>query len=227
MLIVRAFQMVLLFGFALLGACQSLPKASQVPLTDTHHTIYFIYQGWHTSILLSASAVAPYSRVLKSDLSGQHYLRVGWGDGDFFTGKSKTLGAATRALFVSDYSAIQILTYQQNPLSSIPQETRVPLALTANGMRRLVRYIERSIQLDKQGYPISLPSYLENAGRFYLAKNHYSLFSNCNTWSSRALREAGLPVRSRWHLTPQSVFAQASAISSIQTDQGQVIANKW
>lgn len=223
--LILLLRILLCFFIGLLAACQGVPRAQQIPLKNTPHTIHFIYQGWHTSILLEVSAVVPYSRYLQASLAGQHYVRFGWGDGDYFTGKRKTVGAATKALFVSDYSAVQVLTYQQNPLSHIPAETRVPLAITEKSMKRLVRYLENSLALDKDKKPVPLPSYVENAGSFYLAQDDYSVFSNCNTWSSAALQRAGLPVRSRLHLTPQSVFDQAKVISEFQTNQGLFASN--
>jgi uncharacterized protein (TIGR02117 family) len=217
----------LLCLWVLLAGCQSLPSLKQIPFEDAPHNIHFIYEGWHTSILLEVKSVVPYSRYLQADLAGQQYVRIGWGDGDYFTGKRKTAGAATKALFVSGYSAVQVLTYVQKPFDHIPAETRVPLALTDKGMKRLVRYLENSLALDKKGYPVPLPSYVENAGNFYLAQHHYSVFSNCNTWSSGALQRAGLPVRSRLHLTPQSVFDQARLISGLQRQRGLFASNSF
>lgn len=221
----RYIKILLLLLMVALVGCQTKLRANQVPLENTPHTIYFIYQGWHTSILLDVKSVAPYSRYLQPDLEKQNYVRIGWGDGDYFTGKRKTVGAATKALFVSGYSAVQLLTYQQDPLSHIPAETRVPLAVSERGMKRLVRYLENSLALDEQKHPQPLPSYVENAGSFYRARDHYSVFSNCNTWSSGALQRAGLPVRSRLHLTPQSVFEQAKTISELQSSRGLFASN--
>ncbi|ACE85178.1 DUF2459 domain-containing protein [Cellvibrio japonicus] len=208
----------------LLSGCVSSPREADVPLRDTQHVIYFIYQGWHTSLLLEAEPVRRYSRHLQADVVGQDYVRIGWGDGDYFTGKSKSMGTATRALFVSDYSAVQVLTYRQSPLAHIPSETRVPLAITERSFKRLVRYLDSAFALDAQRQLIRLPAYEENTGTFYRAEQHYSLFSNCNTWSGRALQAAGLPVRSRLHLTAQSVFEQARTISRIQMAHGLVPA---
>ena len=203
-----------------LAGCNSLPREADIPLNNTPHTIYFIYQGWHTSLLLEAEPVRRYSRRLQGDLGGQNYLRIGWGDGDYFTGKSKTFGSATRALFVSDYSAIQVLTYWQSPLGHIPADTRVPLALSERGFKKLVKYLDSSLQLDERGQLMSLRAYQENTGNFYRARDSYSLVHNCNTWSSIALQRAGLPVRSRFKLTAQSVFEQARAISQVQQARG-------
>lgn len=196
------------------SGCATNPSVSE-SITEASPRIYFIYREWHTSILIPASAVALHSRYMKEEALGQQFVRVGWGDGDYFTGKSKTLGAATKALFISRYSALQILGYSQDPFADLPASTWVPLAITDEGMRNLIRYIDESFDTaDEQ--PIPLPAYGEGIGHFYQSSGDYGLLSNCNTWSGRALQAAGLPVRSRLHLTAQSVFEQARAISNHQ-----------
>lgn len=201
-------------------ACSTVPDTGKIPTKNTAHQIHFIYREWHTSILLPAEAVLAHSRFLRASAQGKQYIRIGWGDGDYFTGKSKSLGTATKALFISQYSALQVLGYGVAPFADIPAETRVPLALTRQGMRKLVRYIDDSFVLDVSLRPIPLPAYGEGVGDFYQAHGRYGLFSNCNTWSGRALQAAGLPVRSRLQLTAQSVFEQARAISEYQQQVG-------
>ena len=115
-----------------------------------------------------------------------------------------------------------MISYAQPPFASIPPETRVPIAITDQGMRKLIRYLDASFALDKAGAVIPLQAYVADAGRFYQASGHYSLFSNCNTWSGRALQAAQLPVRSRLQLTAQSVCEQAKAISQYQQRLGLV-----
>jgi uncharacterized protein (TIGR02117 family) len=200
----------------LLSACSSLPDKQKIPLADTEHTIYFIYREWHTSILLDAATVARYSKHLQVEAAGQQFVRIGWGDGDYFTGKSKSFGAATKALIASHYSALQVLTYGQSPFAQIPPETRVPIALSDKGMRGLIRYLDDSFALDDDHQLIPLQAYGVDIGHFYQSSGNYSLFSNCNTWSGRALQSAQLPVRSGLQLTAQSVFEQAKFISEYQ-----------
>lgn len=206
--------------FAALAGCSSLPDKDKIPAANTSHTLYFIYREWHTSILLPADAVRAHSKAMDKEAAGQQFIRVGWGDGDYFTGKSKSFGSATKALFVSQYSALQVLAYAQPPFAEIPAETRAPLAITDKGLRQLIRYIDNSFVRDDKGQLIPLPAYGEGVGHFYRADGHYGLFSNCNTWSGRALQAAGLPVRSRLQLTAQSVFEQARAISDYQVARG-------
>jgi uncharacterized protein (TIGR02117 family) len=205
----------------LLASCASLPPIKAIPTGPAQHKIYVIYRGWHSSILLDAKDFALHAPQLAADLQGQTYVRLGWGDGDYFTGKHKSVVAAAKALVASDYSAVQMLTYDYAPFAEIPTETRVALAIDDHGLQRLVSYLADSIALDAEGRPLRLPVFGGASGLFFQSKQRYSAFSNCNTWSGNALRAAGLPVAKR--LTAQGVLAQAKYISRVQAEQGLLI----
>lgn len=225
-MIIGLWRLVCCIFFAVLAGCSSSPDKEKIPTENASQQIYFIYREWHTSILLPAEAVRAHSKVMKDEAIGQQFIRVGWGDGDYFTGKSKTFGSATKALFISRYSALQVLAYEYPPFNEIPVETRVPLAITEKGLQGLIRYLDNSFVHGDKGQLIPLPAYGEGVGHFYRAEGQYGLFSNCNTWSGRALQAAGLPVRSRLQLTAQSVFEQARAISDYQAAQGNLSASQ-
>lgn len=197
-----------------------MPAKQKIPVANTEHTIYFIYRDWHTSILIDAKTIALHSRYLQHEAANQRYIRIGWGDGNYFTGKSKSFGSATKALIASSHSALQVIPYAQSPFTSIPAETRVSIAITDKGLRQLIRYLDKSFALNESGQVIPLPAYVTDTGSFYRASGHYSLFSNCNTWSGRALQAAKLPVRSSLQLTAKSVFEQAKYISDYQQNLG-------
>jgi len=202
----------------LLAGCASMPQDKDIPVANAQHTIYFIYRGWHTSILLDAHFLSEQQPQLAADLNGQLYARMGWGDGDYFTGKRKSTASATRALVASGYSAVQLLGYDYEPFDEIPADTLVPLAVTDQGLRQLIAYLGGSIAVDPQGRLIRLPAFGDAMGSFFQSRDHYGMFSNCNTWSGKALRAAGLPVANR--LTAQGVFEQARFISQRQAGQG-------
>ena len=199
----------------LLSGCASVPSTKDVPVANARHTIYFIYRGWHTSILVDAKSLVARVPQLGTDLKNQKYVRVGWGDGDYFTGKNKSFTAATKALVASGYSAIQLLPYDYEPFAEIPEETRVPIAISDQGLRDLTSYIGSSIKVDANGQLVRLPVFGDATGLFFQARDSYGVFSNCNTWSANALRVAGLPIANR--LTAQGVFKQASFISTVQS----------
>ncbi len=149
-IVVRNFA-VWFFILCALTGCTSMPAKQKIPTANTEHTIYFIYREWHTSILIDAKTVAQHSRYLQQEAANQRYIRIGWGDGNYFTGKRKTFGSATKALIASSHSALQVIAYAQFPFASIPPQTRVPIAITDKGMRKLIRYLDKSFALDEAG----------------------------------------------------------------------------
>lgn len=199
-----------------LSACSSFPNTKQIPTDNLSHKIYFVYERWHTSILIPAASVEQHSRYFGDIAVQKKYVRFGYGDGDFFTGKSKTLMTGAKALVASDYSAVQVLDYWQDPVEQIPAETLVELHISEERMQKLLRYIDKSVELDERGKPLALMAYDDNTGYFYKGKQQYSMLSNCNTWSSLALQRAGIPIKRRLKLTAQSVFEQARLISEYQ-----------
>lgn len=223
----RAVVPVLLLLSVMLGSCASRPDLAAIPVSDTPNTIYFIYRDWHTSVMIEGSRFLELSSTVRNsaemnaEVAPARYVRVGWGDGDYFTGKSTNVGTATKALLASGYSALQFIGYEGDPFEVIPQETRVPLQISDQALADLVRYIDESVALSADGTPTLLPNYVENSGVFLQSSKRYGLFNNCNTWSGKALQTAGLPIRSALHLSAQSVFSQAREISAWQYQRSQ------
>jgi uncharacterized protein (TIGR02117 family) len=204
------------------SACATSPDLNAVPLADTPHTIYYIYRDWHTSIMLDGDTYRRLSKLplinsaLDFEVAPAGYVRIGWGDGEYYTGKDTTVMSATRALIASRYSAIQVIGYTADPFARIPDQTRVPLQITDAAMRELVTYLDASFLHGSAGQLNELRGYVENSGVFFEASRKYGIFNNCNTWSGDALRAAGLPIRGAFNLTAKSVFEQAREISEYQ-----------
>lgn len=206
-----------------MSACATRPDFSSVPLADTPHTIYYIYRDWHTSVMLDGDTYRRLSKLplidttLDVEVAPAGYVRIGWGDGEYYTGKNTTVVSATRALVASRYSAIQVIGYTADPFARIPAETRVALQITDDAMRQLVTYLDASFMQNDDGQMQPLRAYVDNSGVFFEASRKYGLFNNCNTWSGDALRAAGLPIRGAFNLTAKSVFEQARAIADYQS----------
>jgi uncharacterized protein (TIGR02117 family) len=214
---------IMLLGIALvflLSGCLTMSPAVEISADKPTHTIYFAYHHWHTSVIVEVSSLAKQNPKLVAhvNIENQKFVRLGWGDGDYFTGKSKTVGTAAKALIASRYSAMQMLTYSELELRDIPRDSIVPLAISEKGLQKLMKYLDDSIAKSAKGEAFILPSTSINAGIFLQAKDHYSVFNNCNTWSGRALRAAGLSVASR--LTAKGVFEQARSVSAFQHQAG-------
>ena len=215
-------RLVALLCVAALHSCATKPDLAAIPDEASPHTIYYIYRDWHTSVMLDArtyrelSKLPQVSTTLNTEVAPASYVRIGWGDGDYYTGKSTSVVTATRALIASSHSAIQVIGYTADPFTRIPAETRVALRITDDAMRALVAYLDASFVQSEEGRLQQLHAYVANSGVFFEASQHYGLLNNCNSWSGDALRAAGLPIRGTFNLTAQSVFEQARAISSYQ-----------
>lgn len=203
------------------AACATRPDVAAIPVDDTPHTIYYIYRDWHTSVMLDAATYRRLSKLplidatLDTEVAPAGYVRIGWGDGDYYTGKSTGVMTATRALIASRYSAIQVIGYTEDPFKRIPADTRVALRVTDDAMHALVSYLDASF-VRSSGNLVQLHAYVPNSGVFFEASQQYGLLNNCNSWSGEALRAAGLPIRGAFNLTAQSVFEQARLISDYQ-----------
>lgn len=204
------------------SACHTLPDPAAVSFAPEDATLWVVYRDWHTSLLIDGDLFRRYSQAwqrdpaLQRELGSARVVRVGWGDGDYFTGKSKSAGTATLALFVSHYSALQFIGYEYDPLPTIPADTRTPLRVSETDIAALVAYIDASLR-ESGGALVPLRSYTDNAGVFFESSKQYGLLNNCNTWTGEALRSAGLPVKSAFNLTSRSIFEQAQAITLMQS----------
>lgn len=199
----------------ILAGCAGAPRRADLPAAPTPHTIYVVQYGWHTALLLDGASALAHSKKLAADFHDSRYLLVGWGDGEYFVSEHAPWSKAVKALVASDYPALQVGERSSNPPLGAQARDTVALAISERGYQQLVDYIDRSMAADADGKPIYLGNPAEHPDRFYRATGNYSVFNNCNSWISDALRSAGLPV-SGFNLTARGVFEQAERISALQ-----------
>ena len=65
-------------------------------------------------------------------------------------------------------------------------------SLTAAEIRRLAEVLEGEMPREGAGRPAPFPATEEYAGRFYPGREFYIFWQNCNAWTLRTLRDAGL-----------------------------------
>lgn len=210
-------QLALLALALILTGCAGTPRRADLPAGPAPHTIYVVQFGWHTALLLDGAPALAHSPKLAADFHEARYLLVGWGDGEYFVSEHAPWSKAVKALVASDYPALQVGIRSTNPPLGAQARDTVALAITERGFQQLVEYIDRSIAMDADGKPVYLGNPGEHPDRFYRATGNYSVFNNCNSWMSDALRTAGLPV-SGLNLTARGVFEQAERISALQKE---------
>jgi hypothetical protein len=83
------------------------------------------------------------------------------------------------------------------------------MELSSAGFEHFSRTIASSFALDKAGNTTSPSPGLYGNSRFYLSRETYHFFNNCNVWTARALRTAGLPFTPATAISPGILMSQA------------------
>ena len=205
-----AARAMLALAVALVGAgCGS---ATHVGL-DTAPSIvarpaYVVSHGWHVGLVLRHDEFAAASPRGRSAPAGE-YVEVGWGDGDFYPAARGTLALALRAAFRSRSSVLQVVGFDGPVSEMFPRSKILEIELTPAGLVALARHIEASYALDAEGRPIVVAPAQYGTGVFYLARGHYRLADNSNTWVARGLKVAGCPIDVDASVTAGAVLHQA------------------
>src|SRR4030095_14011973 len=124
------------------------------------------------------------------------YLEVGWGDRDFYQTPRAGLGILLRAALQSPASVLFVIGLPTAVTRYFPYAGILEIPLSQRALEELVRFIHATYKRNITGQTISLgPGHKHRYSTFYLAEGDYSLFNTCNSWISRALQAAGLPMK--------------------------------
>ena len=172
-------------------------KGEKYPNPDI--TVYILGNGVHTDIVMPVktnykdwSQSILYKNTRGNDTSLE-YLAIGWGDKGFYlktpTWADLKFSTAFNAAFGLSTSAIHATFYK----NLTEGDQCVKLNIDKGQYRRLIGFIESSLQTDSLGQPIVVPTdvryNMDDA--FYEARGRYSLFHTCNTWTNNALKASG------------------------------------
>jgi uncharacterized protein (TIGR02117 family) len=154
--------------------------------------VYVVTHGWHTGLAVSASDVdferwKPLPRAAPT-----RYLEIGWGDRDFYPAPGFDLWYAFKAIAWPTPSVLHIVGFDESPPRRFPESEVVELRVAPVAFERLMAYFARSLEVEPE--PIAPGLYA--SGAFYPSREEFHLFSTCNVWVARGLREAGVQVRS-------------------------------
>lgn len=120
------------------------------------------------------------------------FLEVAWGDRRYFTAADRGPGAVLTALFLPTDSVLFLAGHPDPP--PLAGSVRV-LERQVDGptLQALLTSLEGSLPRDPEaGRPPPLPGPAIAGGRFYPALGRYHWSRNCNLWTVRRLRDAGL-----------------------------------
>jgi len=162
-------------------------------------SVYILYSAMHTDIVFNIEELKqPILKEFQEKKKG--YLSFGWGDKGIYmntpTWAEINLLTALKALFVKTPSIMHIgyypniLRYSEIKKIDLTEEQLAQLEVTImNDFANKKAY---------QGYTQS--------DFFYDAKNSYTLFNTCNTWTGEKLRKADVSI-SYWTPLSQNITA--------------------
>lgn len=206
---------VLLIAFALLaGGCASpvpglFPPASGEPTRP----VWLVQHGWHTRVAVQRMDVDPAVWPESGDLGDAPYLEVGWGDAAFYPASDPGVLLALNAALRPTPAVLFVRGFDRAPGDAFPGQRVVRLELSPRGFERLTRFIRNSYARDPQARAVRTGPGHDARSAFYRATGRYHLLNTSNTWSARALREAGTPVTPRGAITAGGVMCQAARVA--------------
>lgn len=215
------------FGLALI-------PGRPVPPPD-HAEAYVVSNGVHTDLVLPVrggpvdwATVFPPSH-FPSMPPDTAYVAVGWGDREFYLHtpewKDLTARRAFGALSGTGRTLLHVTWLRPGELGR--RTWRLPLDNA--GHEALARHIRASLAPDAHGRAVPVAgAHYGRVDAFFEARGAYDLFTTCNTWTGRALREAGVPV-GPWtpfapnvvcHLMPLDATVPGTATRAGRRDSG-------
>jgi uncharacterized protein (TIGR02117 family) len=194
-----------------LGAACAGPVAGLDPprAAESAVPIWIVAHGWHAGIAVRARDVPAALWPERRDLARAEYLEVGWGDRDYWQAEDPGLGLALNALLVPTPSVVRLIGIETPLPAAFPGAEIIEIGLSPAAFERLLRFVDQTFARAGAEPASPLGTVSSPHVRFYAAHGRYHLFRTSNTWTARALREAGLPTTPALALTAGGVLRQA------------------
>ena len=180
------------------GASCAMPGPPLYPVLaqEDPRYIYVVRHDWHTGLVVKYDDIDPRLWPEKDDFPEALYLEVGWGDRDFYQSPRPGLGLLLQAALKSPASVLFVIGLPTAVTHYFPYADILEIPLARRGLEELVRFVHATYKRDATGQPIALGAdHNHRYSMFYRAEGDYSLFNTCNTWISKALQAAGLPIK--------------------------------
>jgi uncharacterized protein (TIGR02117 family) len=181
------------------------PYAGQNPTWP----VWLVAPGWHTGLVVRRADIPKDLVPESADFPRSTYLEFGWGDRDYYQSREDSVWLALKAALVPSPSVMHVAGFDEPPGRYFDAETTLRIDLPEPAFRNLLAYLHHSF--DRRGAsrapPLGLGLYGDS--RFYEARGQFHLFENCNVWTARALKAAGLPAIPAEAVTAGNLRCQA------------------
>jgi uncharacterized protein (TIGR02117 family) len=205
---VHVFSIPLLaFSLALLSGCFCGTAPREDP-PDERVTVYVVSHGWHAGIVFDLADVPAGWWPEQSDFPGARYVDIGWGDSAYYQSPRPGPLTALRAGLFPTPSVLHVAAFAEAPETTFRASEVIRIPVSPAGFARMIGFINESFQRGEDGKAISTGPGLYLSSRFYVATGRYHVFENCNHWTARALRAAGVPVAVSRSITVDLLLCQ-------------------
>ena len=173
--------------------------------------VYVVQRGWHTDIALpTADITQPLARV-QQGFPGARFMVFGFGERSYVLTREADPFTALRALLPSE-SAMLITALRDTPVAAFGAEAVVALPASPAGLAAIEAAIWREFAT-KAGEPIPLGDGPYPGSVFAAARDTYSAFYTCNSWTADTLRAGGLAMPGTLTLFASQVMGPARWLS--------------
>jgi len=211
---------LLLPALVLLACAASVREPQRPPENTAHFTVFLIGHGWHSGLAIRRSDISPGLWPESADFPEAQFLEVGWGDWDFYQASDFNLWLMVKAGLWSTASVLYVAGLRYPVGEYYPCSDVIELAMSKPHFERLLGYIHNTFARGVSGRVFPLSTGKPQIGRFYPARGHFTLFTNCNVWTAKALGEAGYPMHTPYPITAGSLITRATRFGRQVAPQG-------
>jgi uncharacterized protein (TIGR02117 family) len=169
---------------------------------------YVVSHGWHTGLVVQKKMLNQRLRHVTSQVGDAPYYEFGWGDREYYRAPKATLGLTLRAALLPTRSVMHVVAVNKQPKKYFTDAQVIKVSLSNKAHKLMVTEISQSVKLDTKGNPVRLGKGLYGKSRFFEAKGRFILGRNCNNWTARMLKKAGVPIQPLSAITTKGVMSQ-------------------
>lgn len=208
--------LALLYASFLLLGFAPVNRGYLAPPSDDRVRVFVRSNGVHTDLVLPVlcdEVEVDWRRLFPlrdfwGNAEGAEYVAVGWGNREFYlhtkTWADFKLSTACMALFWPSETVLHV----EYLMDVSPGEQMRPILLTREQYRQLASFVQASVGATNDQGAATIASDISygSRDRFYEASGRYHLFSTCNQWTGRGLKQAGVPTGIWTPLEPQVLY---------------------
>tara|TARA_B110000046_G_C13018775_1_gene410084 strand:+ start:1445 stop:2002 length:558 start_codon:yes stop_codon:yes gene_type:complete len=153
--------------------------------------IYFIRTGIHTHLVLPAPQLCALVPQLTNYFADHKWVRIGWGDYQYYGNEQQTKLMGLRALFLPTSSVLALLGIDDLQKELTKDAVLYGICIDDPLLASVALFVSRYVRLDPSNQ-ITKVRERSNGELFFKSRGVYTILNTCNNWTSFGLRTAGL-----------------------------------